>query len=131
MKRRSSSSAKLDKEDAQSLLDNGCKLVSEGANMPTTYAASTMFEDAHVLFGPGKAANAGGVSISGLEMSQNAMRMSWSREEVDRQLREIMRRIHEQCVEYGTVNGSVNYVQGANIAGFKKVADAMLAFGIV
>ncbi len=121
----------LHKEDAQTLLDNGCKLVSEGANMPTTYAASTMLEEAPVLFGPGKAANAGGVSISGLEMSQNSMRMSWSREEVDRQLQEIMRRIHEQCVEYGTVNGSVNYVKGANIAGFKKVADAMLAFGIV
>ncbi len=99
--------------------------------MPTTYAASTMFEEARVLFAPGKAANAGGVSISGLEMSQNSMRMSWSREEVDRQLQEIMRRIHEQCVEYGTVNGSVNYVKGANIAGFKKVADAMLAYGLV
>jgi glutamate dehydrogenase (NADP+) len=90
-----------------------------------------MFEEAHALFGPGKAANAGGVSISGLEMSQNSMRMSWSREEVDRQLQEIMGRIHEQCVEYGTVNGHVNYIKGANIAGFKKVADAMLAFGIV
>ena len=121
----------LDKEDAQTLINNGCKLVSEGANMPTAYAASTMFEEAHILFAPGKAANAGGVSISGLEMSQNSMRMSWSREEVDRQLQEIMRRIHEQCVEYGTVNGRVNYVKGANIAGFKKVADAMLAFGIV
>lgn len=121
----------LDKEDAQTLIDNGCKLVSEGANMPTTYAASTMFEESRILFAPGKAANAGGVSISGLEMSQNSMRMSWSREEVDRQLQEIMRRIHEQCVEHGTFNGHVNYVKGANIAGFKKVADAMLAFGIV
>lgn len=121
----------LDEADAQALLDNGCKLVSEGANMPTTYAASTMFEEARVLFGPGKAANAGGVSISGLEMSQNSMRMSWPREEVDRQLQEIMRRIHEQCVEYGSVNGHVSYIKGANIAGFKKVADAMLAYGIV
>ncbi len=121
----------LDNGDAQTLIDNGCKLVSEGANMPTTHAGSTMFEDAHTLFGPGKAANAGGVSISGLEMSQNSMRMSWSRDEVDRQLQEIMRRIHEQCVEYGSVNGRVNYVKGANVAGFKKVADAMLAYGIM
>ncbi len=121
----------LDKGDAQTLIDNGCKLVSEGANMPTTYAGSAMFEDAHALFGPGKAANAGGVSISGLEMSQNSMRISWSRGEVDRQLQEIMGRIHEQCVEYGTVNGHVNYIKGANVAGFKKVADAMLAYGIV
>jgi glutamate dehydrogenase (NADP+) len=121
----------LDEEDAKELLKNGCKLVSEGANMPTTYAGSSLFEEAHALFGPGKAANAGGVSISGLEMSQNSMRMSWSREEVDRQLQEIMKRIHEQCVEYGTENGHVNYIKGANIGGFKKVADAMLAYGIV
>lgn len=121
----------LDKEDARTLIDNGCRLVSEGANMPTTYAGSTLFEEAKALFGPGKAANAGGVSISGLEMSQNSMRMSWSRDEVDRQLQEIMRRIHQQCVEYGTENGHVNYIKGANIAGFKKVADAMLAYGIV
>ena len=121
----------LDNGDARTLIDNGCKLVSEGANMPTTHAGLTMFEDAHTLFGPGKAANAGGVSISGLEMSQNSMRMSWSRDEVDRQLQEIMRRIHEQCVEYGSVNGRVNYIKGANVAGFKKVADAMLAYGIM
>jgi glutamate dehydrogenase (NADP+) len=121
----------LDKEDAQTLIDNGCKLVSEGANMPTTYSGSTLFEEARALFAPGKAANAGGVSISGLEMSQNSMRMSWARDEVDRQLQEIMRRIHQQCVEYGTENGHVNYIKGANVAGFKKVADAMLAYGIV
>jgi glutamate dehydrogenase (NADP+) len=121
----------LDENDAKVLLKNGCKLVSEGANMPTTYTGSTLFEEAHALFGPGKAANAGGVSISGLEMSQNSMRMSWSREEVDRQLQEIMKRIHEQCVEFGTENGHVNYIKGANVAGFKKVADAMLAYGIV
>ena len=121
----------IDKEDAQTLIDNGCRLVSEGANMPTTHAGSTLFEGARALFAPGKAANAGGVSISGLEMSQNSMRMSWSRDEVDRQLQEIMRRIHEQCVEYGNVNGYVNYVKGANVAGFKKVADAMLAYGIM
>ncbi len=121
----------IDREDAQTLVDNGCRLISEGANMPTTNAGATLFEGAHALFAPGKAANAGGVSISGLEMSQNSMRISWSRDEVDRQLQEIMRRIHEQCVEYGTVNGRVDYVKGANVAGFKKVADAMLAYGIV
>ena len=121
----------LDKEDARTLVDNGCQLVSEGANMPTTYAGSTLFEEAEILFAPGKAANAGGVSISGLEMSQNSMRLSWTREEVDRQLQEIMTRIHEQCVEYGTENGHVNYIKGANVAGFVKVADAMLAYGIV
>jgi glutamate dehydrogenase (NADP+) len=121
----------LDKEDARTLVDNGCGLVSEGANMPTTYAGTTLFEEAKTLFAPGKAANAGGVSISGLEMSQNSMRLSWTREEVDRQLQEIMARIHEQCVEYGTENGHVNYIKGANVAGFVKVADAMLAYGIV
>lgn len=121
----------LDKEDARTLVDNGCRLVSEGANMPTTYAGSTLFEEAKILFAPGKAANAGGVSISGLEMTQNSMRLSWTREEVDRQLQEIMGRIHEQCVEYGTENGHVNYIKGANVAGFVKVANAMLAYGIV
>jgi glutamate dehydrogenase (NADP+) len=121
----------LDKEDARSLVDNGCRLVSEGANMPTTCAGTSLFEEAKILFAPGKAANAGGVSISGLEMSQNSMRLSWTREEVDRQLQEIMVRIHEQCIEYGTENGHVNYIKGANVAGFVKVADAMLAYGIV
>jgi len=99
--------------------------------MPVTYKASQLFEVAEILYAPGKAANAGGVSISGLEMTQNSMGMSWSREEVDKQLHIIMGRIHEQCVEYGKENGYVNYVKGANIAGFKKVADAMLAFGVV
>ncbi|MDH5643096.1 MAG: NADP-specific glutamate dehydrogenase [Gemmatimonadota bacterium] len=121
----------LDESDAKELVKNGCKLVSEGANMPSTYQASKIFQDEKVLFGPGKAANAGGVSISGLEMSQNSMRLSWTREEVDRKLQEIMRRIHEQCVEYGSENGHVHYVKGANIAGFVKVANAMLAYGIV
>lgn len=121
----------IDRADARTLLDNGCQLVSEGANMPTVHPAVRMFEGAKVLFGPGKAANAGGVSISGLEMTQNSMRMYWSRDEVDQHLQNIMRRIHEQCVEFGQENGHVNYVKGANVAGFKKVADAMLAYGIV
>jgi glutamate dehydrogenase (NADP+) len=118
-------------EDAATLLHNNCQVVSEGANMPATHAASRAFEEAGILYGPGKAANAGGVAISGLEMTQNAMRLYWTREDVDERLQHIMRRIHEQCVEYGRSNGRVNYVAGANIAGFKKVADAMLAYGIV
>ncbi len=121
----------LDEEDARALLKNNCKLISEGANMPVTYKASQLFEVGEILYAPSKAANAGGVAISGLEMTQNSMRMSWSREEVDNRLQWIMRRIHEQCVEYGKENGYVNYVKGANIAGFKKVADAMLAYGVV
>lgn len=121
----------LDEDDARVLVKNGCKVVSEGANMPATYSALAVFEDAKTLFAPGKASNAGGVSISGLEMSQNSMRLSWSREEVDAQLQDIMKRIHQQCVEYGSTNGRVNYVKGANIAGFAKVANAMLAYGIV
>jgi glutamate dehydrogenase (NADP+) len=99
--------------------------------MPATRPAAHAFEDAGILYAPGKAANAGGVAISGLEMTQNAMRLNWTREEVDERLQGIMARIHDQCVEYGRVNGRVNYVQGANIAGFVKVADAMLAYGIM
>jgi glutamate dehydrogenase (NADP+) len=121
----------IGEEDARTLLANGCHVVSEGANMPTHYKGAKLFEDAKILFGPGKAANAGGVAISGLEMTQNSMRMSWSRNEVDNKLQEIMRKIHDQCAEYGMENGSINYAKGANIAGFKKVADAMLAYGIV
>ena len=122
----------LDDADARLLIANGCRLVCEGANMPVTYEASKVFEQAHVSHAPGKAANAGGVAISGLEMSQNAMRMSWSREEVDQRLRGIMRQIHERCVEHGYGDGGwVDYVRGANVAGFLKVAEAMLAFGIV
>lgn len=121
----------LDEQDAVDLLHNGCKLVSEGANMPATPAASRAFENAGLLLGPAKAANAGGVAISGLEMAQNAMRLYWTREDVDDRLQAIMRRIHEQCVAHGAENGRVNYVAGANIAAFKKVADAMLAYGIV
>ncbi len=121
----------LDASDAAELLKNGCTLVSEGANMPTLPSGAKMFEEAAINYGPGKAANAGGVAISGLEMTQNSLRLSWTRDEVDQRLQGIMRSIHEQCVEYGTEGGSVNYVKGANIAGFKKVADAMLAYGIV
>jgi len=122
----------LDVDDARTLIANGCRLVCEGANMPVTYEASKIFEAARVSHAPGKAANAGGVAISGLEMSQNAMRMSWSREEVDERLRGIMRQIHARCVEHGYgKDGWVDYVRGANVAGFLKVAEAMLAFGIV
>jgi glutamate dehydrogenase (NADP+) len=119
-------------DDARSLLGNGCYLVSEGANMPTTYEATKLFEEARILFGPGKAANAGGVAISGLEMTQNSMRLQWTRAEVDAKLQEIMNSIHQQCVEHGRIDDDyVDYAQGANIAGFVKVANAMLAFGAV
>ncbi len=121
----------IDASDAATLLSNDCYIVSEGANMPATPEAAHAFEAAGILYGPGKAANAGGVAISGLEMTQNAMRLYWTREDVDERLQGIMRRIHEQCVAYGQENGRVNYVAGANIAAFKKVADAMLAYGIV
>ncbi len=122
----------LSRADAQQLIDNGVLAVSEGANMPTTPEAVHLFQQARVLFGPGKAANAGGVAVSGLEQSQNAVRTSWSQEEVNQKLIEIMGKIHKQCVEYGREpDGYVNHVKGANIAGFKKVADAMLAYGRV
>ena len=121
----------LDENDAKTLLANGCICVSEGANMPSTLGAVHAFVDAKILYAPGKAANAGGVATSGLEMSQNAIRLSWTREEVDKRLFDIMYSIHENCVEHGTENGFTNYVNGANIAGFKKVAEAMLAQGIV
>ncbi|MEE8304365.1 MAG: glutamate dehydrogenase, partial [Candidatus Tectomicrobia bacterium] len=119
-------------EDACDLVNNGVVAVAEGANMPTTPDGIRTFLQAQVLYGPDKAANAGGVTVSGLEQSQNALRLSWSREEVDTRLREIMQRIHDQCVTYGTTDhGVVNHVQGANLAGFVKVADAMLAHGVV
>jgi len=121
----------VESDDAAALIKNGVQGVSEGANMPSTREAIQQFLNAKVLFGPGKAANAGGVAVSGLEQSQNAIRLSWSREEVDRQLQEIMKRIHSQCETHGKqAGGYINYVQGANIAGFVKVADAMLAYGI-
>ncbi|HDL5839748.1 TPA: NADP-specific glutamate dehydrogenase [Mannheimia haemolytica] len=122
----------LDTEDAKELVKNGCICVAEGANMPTTLGGVEVFIGAKILYAPGKAANAGGVATSGLEMSQNAIRLSWSREEVDQRLFNIMKAIHENCVENGTeADGFVNYVNGANIAGFKKVANAMLEQGIV
>ncbi|NDC83176.1 NADP-specific glutamate dehydrogenase [bacterium] len=116
-------------DDARHLVMNGCRLVSEGANMPTTLEGIEVFRQAKILFAPGKAANAGGVAISGLEMTQNSMRLSWTRDEVDAKLQEIMARIHTQCVEYGQEDGFIDYVKGANIAGFIKVADALLAYG--
>lgn len=119
-------------EDAKELLKNGCYLVSEGANMPSTPAAVDLFLEKKILYGPGKAANAGGVATSGLEMSQNSMRMSWSREEVDRRLNQIMVAIHKACYETAAEYGQPgNYVMGANIAGFVKVADAMIEQGLV
>ncbi|WP_095080716.1 NADP-specific glutamate dehydrogenase [Pseudomonas sp. Irchel s3h17] len=121
----------LDVDDARTLLRNGCICVAEGANMPTTLAAVDIFIEAGTLFAPGKASNAGGVAVSGLEMSQNAMRLLWSAGEVDSKLHNIMQSIHHACVHYGEENGRINYVKGANIAGFVKVADAMLAQGVV
>ena len=121
----------LDGNDAKVLVANGCQLVSEGANMPSTLDAVGVFIDSKILFGPAKAANAGGVAVSGLEQTQNAMRLSWSREQVDEQLLDIMKNIHSTCVEHGTEGDFINYVQGANVGGFIKVADAMLAYGVL
>jgi len=121
----------IDENDAKTLVKNGCIAVGEGANMPTTPEGVEVFQKAKILYAPGKAANAGGVATSGLEMTQNSMRLSWSREEVDKKLREIMIAIHEQCVRYGKEANFVNYVNGANIAGFVKVADAMIEQGLV
>ncbi len=121
----------LSQKDAQTLLANGVICVAEGANMPSTMEAIRVFEEGGVLFAPGKASNAGGVATSGLEMSQNAMRLSWPREEVDSRLLTIMRSIHAACMHYGRrEDGSISYVDGANVAGFVKVADAMLAQGV-
>ncbi len=122
----------ISKDDAETLLENGCLVVSEGANMPSTPDAVEVYIRAKILYGPGKAANAGGVAVSGLEMTQNNMRLPWTREEVDNRLQTIMKNIHRTCVKYGTgQDGFVNYVNGANIGGFVKVADAMLAQGVV
>jgi len=122
----------LGKEDALNLVKNGCICVCEGANMPTTPEAIEVFQENKIMFAPGKAANAGGVSTSGLEMAQNSMRLPWSRDEVDARLHMIMINIHETCVKYGTEqDGFINYVKGANIGGFIKVADAMIAQGVV
>lgn len=122
----------LNGEEAKMLVDNGCICVAEGANMPSTPEAVTVFQNAKILFAPGKASNAGGVATSGLEMSQNSLRLSWTSEEVDERLKGIMKNIHEACVKYGSDgNGYVDYVKGANIAGFVKVAEAMMAQGVV
>ncbi len=121
----------INKEDARTLVENGCICLSEGANMPTTSEGVDVFLEAKILYGPGKAANAGGVATSGLEMTQNAMHLSWTREEVDNRLRQIMKAIHQTCVKYGKEGSWVNYVNGANIGGFIKVADAMLDQGVV
>ncbi len=121
----------LDGEDARALLNNGCICVAEGANMPSTLEAVDLFVEAGICYAPGKASNAGGVATSGLEMSQNAMRLHWSAGEVDERLHGIMQNIHHACVHHGEENGRINYVKGANIAGFVKVADAMLAQGVV
>ncbi|NOQ91812.1 MAG: NADP-specific glutamate dehydrogenase [Flavobacteriaceae bacterium] len=122
----------LNGDDAKALLANGCACVSEGANMPSTPEAVIAFHAAKILYAPGKASNAGGVATSGLEMSQNSLRLNWTREEVDAKLKQIMSDIHNSCIEYGKdENGYIDYVKGANIAGFVKVADAMLAQGVV
>jgi glutamate dehydrogenase (NADP+) len=122
----------LNEEEAKTLVANGCICVAEGANMPSTPEAVHVFQNAKILFAPGKASNAGGVATSGLEMSQNSLRLSWTSEEVDERLKMIMKDIHTSCVKYGTdATGYIDYVRGANIAGFVKVADAMLAQGVV
>ncbi|MDP2913296.1 MAG: NADP-specific glutamate dehydrogenase [Candidatus Omnitrophota bacterium] len=118
-------------EDAKALVKSGCIAIGEGANMPTTPEGISVFQEARILYAPGKAANAGGVATSGLEMSQNSMRLSWTREEVDNRLHNIMIAIHENCVRYGKEGKYIDYVKGANIAGFTKVADAMIAQGLV
>ncbi|RLD58242.1 MAG: NADP-specific glutamate dehydrogenase, partial [Bacteroidetes bacterium] len=120
----------IDEEDAKTLIANGCFLVSEGANMPSTPEAVEVYQNARIMYGPGKAANAGGVSVSGLEMSQNSLRLSWTREEVDAKLQQIMKDIHATCLKYGPKEGDyVDYVTGANIGGFVKIADSMIAQG--
>lgn len=122
----------LDGDDAKALIKNGCFCVAEGANMPSTSEAIGEFNKAQILYGPGKAANAGGVAVSGLEMSQNSQRLSWTRTEVDNKLKQIMKQIHKKCEQYGKgEDGYINYENGANIAGFVKVADAMIAQGVV
>ena len=121
----------LGKEDAMSLIKNGCNAVGEGANMPCTPDAVEQFIKNKVLYAPGKASNAGGVAVSGLEMAQNSLRYTWTRDVVDGKLKEIMSDIHASCVKYGSTKDEINYLKGANIAGFVKVADAMLAQGVV
>jgi glutamate dehydrogenase (NADP+) len=122
----------IDEDDAKTLVANGCFAVSEGANMPSTPGAIEVFRNAKILYAPGKAANAGGVATSGLEMTQNSVRLSWTRDEVDAKLKDIMQNIHAQCIKYGTeADGYINYVKGANVAGFMKVAKTVLAQGLL
>jgi glutamate dehydrogenase (NADP+) len=122
----------LNEEDAEKLISNGCKLVAEGANMPTTPEAIAVLQKNGILYAPGKATNAGGVAVSGLEMSQNSARLYWTREEVENRLKGIMQKIHDQCRQYGKdADDNIDYLKGANIAGFVRVADAMLAEGHV
>ena len=121
----------LEETDAKELLNNGCLGIAEGANMPTTIGAIQTFQHAKILFSPGKASNAGGVAVSGLEMTQNSIRMSWSHDELENRLRDIMTKIHQECVAHGSEDGYVDYVKGANIAGYRKVANAMLAYGVM
>jgi glutamate dehydrogenase (NADP+) len=121
----------ISKADAEILIKNGCICVAEGANMPSEPEAIDVYLNNQILYGPGKAANAGGVAVSGLEMSQNATSIHWNREEVDSKLRSIMSSIHQACETYGKEGDFINYVKGANIAGFIKVADAMLDQGVV
>ena len=118
-------------DDAKTLVANGCQLVSEGANMPTDLDGIHAFQEAAILYAPSKAANAGGVAVSGLEMSQNSSRISWDEEELDKLLKNTMLTIHDSCVEYGKKGDRIDYLAGANIAGFIKVADAMLDQGVV
>lgn len=119
----------IEGDDAKTLIKNGCKMVSEGANMPTTPEGIAAYQEAKIMYGPSKAANAGGVAVSGLEMTQNSMRISWTSEELDQKLQNIMKSIHSQCVRYGEKDGRVDYMTGANVAGFVKVADTLLAYG--
>jgi len=121
----------IELSDAKQLIKNGCKALSEGANMPTTHDAIDALNKAKIIFAPGKAANAGGVSVSGLEMTQNSIRLAWQREELEQRLKKIMHDIHQQCIDYGTEKDHIDYVKGANLAGFVKVAKAMLAYGVV
>lgn len=117
--------------DAKTMIKNGCKAISEGANMPTSHEAIAALLKSKVIFGPGKAANAGGVAVSGLEMTQNSIRLAWHREELEERLQNIMHNIHQQCVNYGTEKEHIDYVKGANLAGFVKVAEAMVAYGVI
>ena len=121
----------IELSDAKQLIKNGCKALSEGANMPTTHDAIDALNKAKIIFAPGKAANAGGVSVSGLEMTQNSIRLAWQREELEQRLKKIMHDIHQQCIDYGKEKDHIDYVKGANLAGFVKVAKAMLAYGVV